>query len=351
MNMKEINYDFSRQNARNNQHVNFATNALAAFPEEVAEAQGFAELRSAFATAVDDEVLCFQPDKSYMDTPEVEETDLTRDSTYLFYKHLALTYADYCPDAEKRAHGKTLAFAFDNEGDVTRAEYTGETAMLADLADKLRQEPYAAALTALGIDDAPDQIDAANDAFNQVYMRRAAEMEGRATSFNMKALRPRTDDAFNELAKAVNALYAVNELVTKDEVQAAVLHHKLPRLDADNERRRRIAERYMAGIRNPLVALPEWREREGHVFHIFAVRCKQRDALQAYLAEQGIQTLIHYPVPPHKQEAYREWNDRSYPITERIHREELSLPVSPVMAEAEADAVIDAINRFSPKDE
>ena len=117
------------------------------------------------------------------------------------------------------------------------------------------------------------------------------------------------------------------------------------------ERRRRIAERYMAGIRNPLVALPEWREREGHVFHIFAVRCKQRDALQAYLAEQGIQTLIHYPVPPHKQEAYREWNDRSYPITERIHREELSLPVSPVMAEAEADAVIDAINRFSPKDE
>lgn len=177
--MKEINYDFSREKARNNQHVNFATNALAAFPEEVAEAQGFAELRTAFAAAVDDEVLCFQPDKSYMDTPEVEETDLTRDSTFMFYKHIALAYADYCPDAEKRKHGKTLAFAFDNEGDVTRAEYTGETAMLADLADKLRQEPYAAALTALGIDDAPDQIDAANDAFNQVYMRRAAEMEGR----------------------------------------------------------------------------------------------------------------------------------------------------------------------------
>ena len=215
--MKEINYDFSREKARNNQHVNFATNALAAFPEEVAEAQGFAELRTAFAAAVDDEVLCFQPDKSYMDTPEVEETDLTRDSTYLFYKHLALTYADYCPDAEKRKHGKTLAFAFDNEGDVVRAEYTGETAMLADLADKLRQEPYAAALTALGIDDAPDQIDAANDAFNQVYMRRAAEMEGRATSFNMKALRPRTDDAFNELAKAINALYRVNEMAAKDE--------------------------------------------------------------------------------------------------------------------------------------
>ena len=223
MNMKEIIYDFSRQNARNNQHVNFATNALAAFPEEVATAQGFAELRSAFAAAVDDEVLCFQPDKSYMDTPEVEETDLTRDSTFMFYKHIALTYADYCPDAEKRAHGKTLAFAFDNEGDVTRAEYTGETAMLADLADKLRQEPYAAALTALGIDDAPDQIEAANDAFNQVYMRRAAEMEGRATSFNMKALRPRTDDAFNELAKAVNALYAVNELVTKDEAKREAL--------------------------------------------------------------------------------------------------------------------------------
>lgn len=169
-----------------------------------------------------------------------------------------------------------------------------------------------------------------------------------------------TNDA--ELAKVVRALANYGSSVKYvfpykginsrlDEVQAAVLHHKLPRLDADNECRRRIAERYMAGIRNPLVALPEWREREGHVFHIFAIRCKQRDALQAYLAEQGIQTLIHYPVPPHKQEAYREWNDRSYPITERIHREELSLPVSPVMAEAEADAVIDAINRFSPKDE
>ena len=136
-----------------------------------------------------------------------------------------------------------------------------------------------------------------------------------------------------------------------DEVQAAVLRHKLARLDADNERRRHVAERYMEGICHPLVALPEWREREGHVFHIFAVRCARRDALQAHLAGQGVQTLIHYPVPPHKQEAYREWNSRSYPVTERIHREELSLPISPVMTEEEVDIVVNAVNCFAPEDE
>ena len=86
--MKEIIVTFSKQSGKNAQHAQLMTDVLAAVPTEVAEAQGFAELRTAFAAAVDDEVLCFQPDKSYMDTPEVEETDLTRDLTFMFYKHI-----------------------------------------------------------------------------------------------------------------------------------------------------------------------------------------------------------------------------------------------------------------------
>lgn len=221
--MKEIDYDFSRQNAHNNQHVNFATSALAAVPEEVAEAQGFAEQRAAFAAAVADEELCFQPDKGYMDTPEVVASDDYRDSTFLFYKHISLAYADYCPDADLRAQGQTLEFLFHSIGDATRADYSGETAMLDDVVDKLRQEPYAPALTALGFDDAADRIEAANEAFKTVYLKRETEMYGRSTSFNMKALRPRTDAAFNEMAKAINALYMVNEMVAKDEAKREAL--------------------------------------------------------------------------------------------------------------------------------
>jgi dTDP-4-amino-4,6-dideoxygalactose transaminase len=82
------------------------------------------------------------------------------------------------------------------------------------------------------------------------------------------------------------------------------------------------------------------------VFHIFTVRCKERDRLQQYLTERGIQTIIHYPIPPHKQECYKEWNSLSFPITEQIHAEELSLPMSPVMTDEEVETVIRAVNEF-----
>ena len=131
-----------------------------------------------------------------------------------------------------------------------------------------------------------------------------------------------------------------------DEVQATVLRVKLARLDADNDRRRQIARRYIKQISNPLVRTPQVRSWLGHVFHVFTVRCEYRDELQQYLSAQGIQTLIHYPTPPHKQEAYKEWNHLSLPVTERIHREILSLPISPVMTDEEVQQVIDAVNSF-----
>ena len=131
-----------------------------------------------------------------------------------------------------------------------------------------------------------------------------------------------------------------------DEIQAAVLDVKLKHLDADNQRRREISSYYRENINNPALILPEVYSEEAHVWHIFAVRCDNRDKLQQYLKEKDIQTLIHYPVPPHKQDAYKEWHNQSYPISEEIHRTILSLPMSPVLEDAEVEYVVDALNSF-----
>lgn len=131
-----------------------------------------------------------------------------------------------------------------------------------------------------------------------------------------------------------------------DEIQAAVLNVKLAYLDEDNEKRVSIALRYIDGIKHPQIIVPEIPQNGNHVFHIFPVRCKTRDCLQKYLQTQGIQTLIHYPIPPHKQMAYREWNKKSYLISEEIHATELSLPMSPLLTTEQTDYVIEKINKW-----
>lgn len=128
-----------------------------------------------------------------------------------------------------------------------------------------------------------------------------------------------------------------------DEVQAAVLDVKLAHLDDDNKRRAAIAEQYIDGIRNREIILPNKSVGGNNVYHIFPVRCKKRDQLQEYLEENRVQTMIHYPIPPHKQEAYREWNGRSYPVSEEIHATELSLPMSPTMTDEQVRYVIEQI--------
>ena len=131
-----------------------------------------------------------------------------------------------------------------------------------------------------------------------------------------------------------------------DEIQAAVLSARLARLDADTEARRRVVDRYLAEMRNPAVALPEPGPREGHVWHLFVVRSAARDQVQRQLAERGVQTLIHYPIPPHHQQAYAgaSFAGNSYPIAEAMSREVLSLPLWPGMADAQVDRVIAAVN-------
>jgi len=131
-----------------------------------------------------------------------------------------------------------------------------------------------------------------------------------------------------------------------DEIQAAVLDVKLPHLDEDNNARRAIADIYYNGIKNTHVTLPVRLEDKQNVYHLFPVFCEYRDELQEYLKEQGVETLIHYPIPPHKQECYSQWSSLSLPVTEKIHSQELSLPISQVMTADEADEVVRAINAF-----
>ena len=131
-----------------------------------------------------------------------------------------------------------------------------------------------------------------------------------------------------------------------DEIHAAVLDVKLRYLDEDNKHRQMIAKYYYEFINNSLIKLPVRLDDENNVYHIYPLLCERRDELQRYLTENGIQTLIHYPIPPHKQECYKEWNDISLPITEQIHNQELSLPISPVTSMEEAALVVERINNF-----
>ena len=130
-----------------------------------------------------------------------------------------------------------------------------------------------------------------------------------------------------------------------DEIHAAVLNVKLPYLDKENQRRKQIAKAYLEGINNPHITLIKDNDRD-NVYHIFPILCPSRDRLQQYLKDNGIETMIHYPIPPHQQEAYKEWNEQHYPITEFIHQQELSLPCNPTMTDEEVYQIIDSINMY-----
>lgn len=173
----------------------------------------------------------------------------------------------------------------------------------------------------------------------------------------------------DELAQAIRALgnygshkkyqnlyQGVNSRL--DEMQAALLRVKLKNLDNETQRRQQIATMYIDGITNDKIVLPSRHSTlktqhfnssptgENQVWHLFVIRTNEREGLQAYLTEQSIQTLIHYPIAPHHQQAYKDWANQNYPITEAIHHEVLSLPISPVMTDEQVQVVIDAVNGF-----
>jgi dTDP-4-amino-4,6-dideoxygalactose transaminase len=153
---------------------------------------------------------------------------------------------------------------------------------------------------------------------------------------------------YGSAEKYVNDYKGLNSRL--DEIQAAVLRVKLKRLDDDNNRRRAIAAYYCKRIQHPEIVLPaennEALTDKGHIWHLFVIRCRQREKLRNHLSSHVIQTLIHYPIPSHKQKAYKEWNHMSYPVTEKIHAEVLSLPMSPVLTISEAEMISQAVNLF-----
>lgn len=157
-------------------------------------------------------------------------------------------------------------------------------------------------------------------------------------------------DTVRKLANYGSSVKYVNEYIglnsRMDEIQAAVLNVKLKYLDEDTERRRAISKMYRLRIRNSQLILPSVENEESHVWHLFTVRTATRDRFQQYLAYNDIQTLIHYPIPPHKQKAYSSWNNMRFPITDKIHNEILSLPISPVLTDNEVNKVISIINAF-----
>ena len=151
-------------------------------------------------------------------------------------------------------------------------------------------------------------------------------------------------EKYKNLVKGVNSRL--------DEIQAAMLSVKLKFLSQDIAHRRHIARLYLSGINNPLIQLPSLsinaEQTEQHVWHLFVIRSEYRQQLQDYLLAHGVQTLIHYPIPPHQQAAYAEWNNLSFPITEKMHQTVLSLPISPVLSVEDAQTVVSLCNQFKP---
>jgi dTDP-4-amino-4,6-dideoxygalactose transaminase len=168
------------------------------------------------------------------------------------------------------------------------------------------------------------------------------------------------DDVLAEIIKAYrnygshkkyeNLYQGINSRL--DEVQAALLSVKLKELDSDNKKRKVIAQYYIDHINNDLITLPyskqiNIRDFDSNVWHVFPVRVQNREKFQKYLSEKDIQTVIHYPIPPHKQSAYREWVNERFPISEKIHEEIISLPISPVMKKDEVELVCKVVNSYT----
>ena len=150
---------------------------------------------------------------------------------------------------------------------------------------------------------------------------------------------------YGSKVKYENEIIGVNSRL--DELQAAFLNIKLGHLDAENESRRTIAKRYISEIKNDKIIMPTWDFSQNHVFHLFVIRTSNRLGLQNYLKENGIETMIHYPIPPHKQKALVNWNQLSFPITEKIHNEILSIPLNSGLSNIDVNYVISKLNAYN----
>ncbi|WP_445718944.1 DegT/DnrJ/EryC1/StrS family aminotransferase [Flavobacterium sp.] len=149
---------------------------------------------------------------------------------------------------------------------------------------------------------------------------------------------------YGSKVKYENEIIGVNSRL--DELQASFLNIKLKHLEAENDFRRSVAKQYLSEIKNDKITLPSWDLSKNHVFHLFVIRTSNRTELKNYLYENGIETMIHYPIPPHKQNALSDWNTLSFPITEKIHDEVLSIPLNSALKTSEVDHIITILNKY-----
>uniref|UniRef100_UPI004049D354 DegT/DnrJ/EryC1/StrS family aminotransferase n=1 Tax=Flavobacterium sp. TaxID=239 RepID=UPI004049D354 len=150
---------------------------------------------------------------------------------------------------------------------------------------------------------------------------------------------------YGSKVKYENEIIGVNSRL--DELQAAFLNVKLPFLEKENEKRRSIAKRFLSEIKNDKITLPFWDFTKNHAFHLFVIRTEKRDKLVNYLKENAIETMIHYPIAPHKQKAMQKWNSLSFPITEKIHDEILSIPLNSTLSDDEVAYIITKLNLYN----
>ena len=209
--------------ANNGLHVQLMTDLSTKITKEVAESLGFAGPYAKFFAAATMEIDSYKPFKGYVDTKEVEGGDDVRDEVFYFNRAVAKAYADHHPDADIKKAGADIFFLFNEAGNVTVMDYAAETATITQLVTKMRQEPFVSALAKIGQEGMPDMLESYNTAFHEIYSKRSVVERERTTTASMKELRAASDAAWDELAEAINALYTVNELVTKDEEKAAAL--------------------------------------------------------------------------------------------------------------------------------
>ena len=229
--MKEINVRFSFHPARNAEHYQAHSDLLAVATPEFATANSIAELRAAYAALIAVENDCYLRNAAYQDTPEVEAADKKRDDLFLYIAQ-TITTSMLCPYGNAAAAAKRLAFHLDPYRDAPRLNYASNTAAIADFVDKMGEEANITDLVTLDLTTAVDQLAAANRAFSALYNARSSELLTRSTGETMKTIRPQVDDAFRALASAVNALYQVNALVTKDPAKESELGTVIDRANA-----------------------------------------------------------------------------------------------------------------------
>lgn len=229
--MKEINARFNFYPARNAEHYQAHSDLLAAITPDFATTLGIAPLREEYQRLFAVENDCYLRNASYQDTPEVEAKDRRRDELFLYVSR-SVSAATLCPVEATAAAAGRVAYHLAPYRDAPRLNYASNTAAVADFVQKMRDPAHAADIDALGLTAALDALDAANNDFNRVYTGRSAELLTRATSETMKTIRPQVDAAYKALASAINALYQVNELVTRNAAQEKEIGAVIDRANA-----------------------------------------------------------------------------------------------------------------------